>query len=275
MVQLLNKWNNLGENLRKVYIPAHVLVVLSIISMFVGNTTFWWLAIVYPVWFLLGHIGYGIFIHKYYCHKSFETQPWIARTGIYLGMLSGSGSPVMLKALHMSQHHPYSDTNEDPHTPKKGLSWSYFRWMSQKWRFKNIGMIKRLFRDPYIKFYHKFYYKIYWGTWIILALIDWRLAIFTMSWATFIEFHVNGFINTYGHTPHAGSYQNYNVGDNSQNIPWFNWITLGLGLHNNHHGQPWNYDYAHRPNEIDFSKWFVPMISEKKGTKNEDLRKSD
>lgn len=264
MQNILKIWNNLGHNFRRVYIPQHILFVIGIITMFTGDTSAWWLLAIYPAWFLTGHIGFAIFIHKYWCHKTFETYPWIARLGAYFGMLCGTGSAVMLKVLHIGFHHPNSDTEKDPHTPKKGFWWSYFLWLNHKWDFKKVWLAKDIMKDPYMKFFHRNYYKIYWGTWFLLALVDWRLAVFTISAATVIEFHLSGIVNTYGHTPHKWSYQNYTDGDDSQNIPWLNWLTLGLGLHNNHHGQPWNYNYAHKPGEIDFAEWFVPLIEKKK-----------
>lgn len=261
-MSVLKIWNNLGHNFRRVYIPQHILFLAGIISIITGHTSAWWLLLVYPAWFLFGHIGFGIFIHKYWCHKSFKTQPWIARLGGYLGSLAGTGSPIMLAGLHIGYHHRYSDTDQDPHTPRKGFWWSYFLWLNHKWDFKNSSVrkvVRDLMRDPYLKFLHKNYYKIYWATFLVLCLIDWRLAVFSMSAATVIEFHLSGIVNTYGHTPHRWSYQNYQV-DDSQNIPWLNWLTLGLGLHNNHHGRPGEYNYAHKKGEIDFAAWFVPLI---------------
>jgi stearoyl-CoA desaturase (delta-9 desaturase) len=70
--------------------------------------------------------------------------------------------------------------------------------------------------------------------------------------------------NTFGHYKHKWSYQNYQGRDNSQNITWLNWITLGHGLHNNHHAQPGNYNHAHKKGEFDTAKWFIPLIEKSK-----------
>jgi len=265
MTSILNAWKNLGENVKKVYIPAHLLTIYGIYALIAGDASLHWLWVVYPAWFLTGHIGFGIFFHKYYCHDSFKTYKWIAWVGSFFGIFVGTGSPVMLKALHIGVHHPNADTELDPHTPIKGIWYSYYSWLNVKWDFKNIWVVKSLMKDPVIRFYHNHYYKIYWGGWLLLALINWKLAIYTISFATVIEFHMSGLVNSYGHIPHKFSYQNYPDGDNSQNVPWFNWLTLGLGLHNNHHGEPWNYNYARKPGEIDFSAWFVPLIERKDG----------
>lgn len=260
---LINFWKNLGENFRRVYLPAHILVLIGIVSLFTGDTSWHWLWIVYPAWFILGHIGFGIFIHKYWCHKSFKTYLWIARLGAYLGLFAGTGSPVMVKAIHLGEHHPHTDTMNDPHTPLRGFWWSYFLWLNHRWDLKKLWIAKDLLKDPYIKFLHHNYYKLYWAGFILLCLVDWRLAVFTIAFTTVIEFHLSGLVNSLGHIPHKGSYQNYTTRDNSQNIKWLSWITLGLGLHNNHHGEPWNYNYARKPGEFDFAAWFVPLITKK------------
>lgn len=262
MEHLKTVWRNLGENFKRVYIPQHIILLVGLVTLFFSKASLNWLWLIYPTWFLFGHIGFGIFIHKYYCHKSFKTNKWIARLGAYFGMLAGTGSPVMLRVLHIGYHHQYSDTEKDPHTPRKGFWWSYFLWLNHKWDFKKFWLAKDILRDPWMKFYHRNYYAIYWLSFILLAIIDWKLAVFSISSATVIEFHLSGIVNTWGHTPHRGSYQNYAV-DDSQNIPWLNWVTLGLGLHNNHHGRPGEYNYAHKPGEFDFAKWFIPLISTK------------
>ena len=257
-------YKSLGENFRKVYLPQHILMAIGLYMFATSDASLHWLWLIYPAWFLFGHIGFGIIIHKYYCHNSFETYRWIARLGAYFGLLCGTGSPVMLKVVHIGYHHPNSDTDKDPHTPKHGFWWSYFGWLNHKWDFRKMWIAKDIMKDPVVRFYHRHYYKIYWGTFIVLALININLALFTMTTATVIQFHLSGLANTLGHTKHWGSYQNYTDGDNSQNSPIFNLFTLGLGLHNNHHGRPGFYDYAHKPGEVDFARWFVPLIAKKR-----------
>ena len=267
-MKILKFWNSLGANLRRVTIPAHILTLVGIASVFTGATNWLWLMLIYPAWFLFGHIGYGIFVHRYFCHRSFETYTWIARLGAFFGLLSGAGSAMNVKVLHVGYHHPYSDTELDPHTPTKGLWWSYILWQNHKFALAKdkIWAVKDMMKDPYLKFFHNHNYKIYWSTWALLALIDWRLAVFIVSAATVLEFHLLSMANTFGHYKHKWSYQNYTGKDNSQNIPWLNWITLGHGLHNNHHGDPRNYNHAHKKGEFDTAKWLIPLIEKRKTT---------
>ena len=51
-----------------------------------------------------------------------------------------------------------------------------------------------------------------------------------------------------------GNYRNYDLDDNSRNLPgWTNLLLLGEGYHHNHHAHPWNYDNAEHPGEWDLS----------------------
>ena len=118
---LLNFWNSLGVNIRRVTLPAHILTLVGIASVFTGDTNWFWLMIIYPAWFLFGHIGYGIFVHRYFCHRSFQTYTWIARLGAFFGLLSGAGSAMNVKVLHVGLHHPHRYRIGPAYTHKRSL----------------------------------------------------------------------------------------------------------------------------------------------------------
>ena len=54
-------------------------------------------------------------------------------------------------------------------------------------------------------------------------------------------------------------YKNFDVGDHTVNSKLWNWLTLGEGMHNNHHARPGEYNFAFTkgPGEWDFSAWLV------------------
>ena len=56
------------------------------------------------------------------------------------------------------------------------------------------------------------------------------------------------------HLPSQG-YRNFNTDDETVNSHFWNWLTLGEGLHNNHHAKPGEYNFAFtkRPREWDIS----------------------
>ena len=54
-------------------------------------------------------------------------------------------------------------------------------------------------------------------------------------------------------------YQNHN-GDTTYNSVWLGMLTMGLGLHNNHHHNPSTTDYAEKWYEVDLSRFVVPIL---------------
>ena len=74
-MKILNFWNGIGVNIRRVTLPAHILTLVGIASVFAGATDWLWLMLIYPAWFLFGHIGYGIFVHRYFCMISNSVSP--------------------------------------------------------------------------------------------------------------------------------------------------------------------------------------------------------
>jgi stearoyl-CoA desaturase (delta-9 desaturase) len=59
------------------------------------------------------------------------------------------------------------------------------------------------------------------------------------------------YINFYGHKKTNASYRNYETNDLSQNISKKDRLGAGEGYHNNHHGEPWNPNFARKPGEVD------------------------
>jgi stearoyl-CoA desaturase (delta-9 desaturase) len=84
--------------------------------------------------------------------------------------------------------------------------------------------------------------------------------VFIVSAATVLEFHLLSMANTFGHHKHKWSYQNYTGKDHSQNIPWLNWITLGHGLHNNHHGDGASAKFSKKWWEFDIGWMYIIIL---------------
>ena len=72
----------------------------------------------------------GIFHHMLLTHRSFKTKRWVENLGALLGTLTWRGpfaGPVQYVAMHRV-HHAYSDTENDPHTPTKGIWHAWLAW---------------------------------------------------------------------------------------------------------------------------------------------------
>jgi stearoyl-CoA desaturase (delta-9 desaturase) len=251
---------SINKNLRIITIPQHVIFIIGVVLVLLDMTSAWWLLVAYLGWFFIGFIGFNIFYHRYISHSAFQTYKILEIIGVYLGLLAGRGSPVWMANIHTPYHHRYSDTDLDPHSPTKGFWYAYFTWQNNPPKL-NPMFCRKMLRIPSMKFMSDHYYKIYWITFIILFLIKWELAVFFFIGAGVLQTHSEAIIATFGHMPNHGT-REHETGDNSRNLRGiFNWITLGSGLHNNHHARPGHYSYETHPGDFDFARRIIELIA--------------
>ena len=60
--------------------------------------------------------GLTAFYHRYFSHRSFKTSRWFQFVGAVLGSLAGQRGPIWW-AAHHRDHHRYSETHDDVHSP--------------------------------------------------------------------------------------------------------------------------------------------------------------
>ena len=109
----------------------------------------------YVTYMLIVTIGITYGYHRYFSHKEFEANNWQEVIMLYCGLLCGGRSPLTWVGVHR-MHHTYSDTELDPHSPIKGLWWSYLLWQNHKIDLAKdkIWVVKDMMKDPYLKFFH-------------------------------------------------------------------------------------------------------------------------
>lgn len=168
-------------------------------------------------------------------------------------------------AVHL-YHHAHADKKGDPHSPLiEGL------WKIQLF---NVFYYWRAARKPEVLYYgwhirpvgfEKIIYKI-WGSSIIGLIVGIGIgclvfglktglivaAIHTFLYMFFLNNLINGWC-------HARGYKNFpnNVGFNNRAIAM---ITMGEGLHNNHHGKPGSAKLSVLTSEFDPGYFFVKFL---------------
>lgn len=209
---------------------------------------------------LISKIGHSAGQHRYFCHSSFKTgtkREWILG---FLATICTTYSAPYYAAVHR-YHHSVSDSENDPHTPKKqGMLKSFFGFLDKS----NVDkipsrIIKDLIKNKPAMFFHNWYWPTLLFYCLILVIINPVLFVSAYIIPVGYTQFVNGTQTFFGH---KWGYKNYNTGDDSCNNIWWNIITLGEGLHNNHHERPWEYNFAwdHRPGEKDFTGWLIKTI---------------
>lgn len=225
--------------------------IAVIVGLCFASASWYWLVLV--GWILINRVGGEIGLHRYFCHRSFEPSKVKRYALFFLACLNCVGSPLMWVGVHR-KHHAKSDTAEDPHGLQSPLKvWSTF-WDPYTIETKYlIDMMK----DPIHRWVHKHYFSIIIVTYVLLGLIAWEIPVFLISASSLITLHSAGLVNT---ICHKWGYRNFDTKDQSTNNTLINIITLGSGLHNNHHAKPNDYSNAINDNEYDFAGWLIKKL---------------
>lgn len=231
--------------------------------LFYLNTWYYYLITIMAV-LIIAKGGLSIAQHRYFSHRSFFTTPIKDKILLWLATLSGTGSVLQYSAVHR-QHHNSSDTPDDPHSPTiLGIWRSWFHWH----RVNTKPMyIKDLLRRQDIRWHHNHYFSIIFCYILILALIDPLLVVFCYMIPNGYAWLILGMAAVPVHMPGKG-YRNFDTPDLSSNNKLINWITLGEGLHNNHHQRPQDYNLAFtkKPGEWDFAAWLIDHLLKHENT---------
>lgn len=242
----------------KFTVPTHLIGISS--AVYAVMTEAWWFfGAAFVIWALLS-IGVEVGIHRLFSHKAFKTKRWIEALLAYLGTIAGQGSVMFWVAVHKGYHHPYSDTEKDPHSPVHGFYQSYVGWLIDDTQYKiSYRSTVELMRDKMQVFLHKNYYSVIVATIIALVLIHPLLAA-AYFLASTVAIQQNFIVNVTCHLKSLG-YRNFDTKDSSRNVGWLSILSWGLSLHNNHHHDPGSYTLALKPGELDISSWVIKLIS--------------
>jgi len=190
--------------------------------------------------------------HRYFSHRSYKTSRAFQFILACLGASSGQRGPLWWAAHHRN-HHRYSDTPKDPHTPiSYGRFYAYIGWIFHNNQCDtNLDEVKDLAKYPELVWINKYHYLFPYivlilifviGQWTPLlgdvgglAAIVWGFCV-----ATALSLQGQLLVNAFAHggDPNSSSlfsYRAYKTSDTSRN----NWllclVSLGTSWHNNHH----------------------------------------
>jgi stearoyl-CoA desaturase (delta-9 desaturase) len=207
---------------------VHALVLLSFVT-----GVDWTAAAI----FLVMYWGRMFFItagyHRYFSHRSYKLN-----RGMQFVMAFGGGMSAQKGALwwasHHRNHHRYSDTELDLHSPQKGFWWSHVGWILCD---KNNGWDAEGIRDfnkfPELRFLNKHDWIPPWVAGVSCYLIGgWSGLVFGFLGSTVLLWHSTFFINSLAHVMGR---RRYATTDTSRNSAMLAFLTLGEGWHNNHH----------------------------------------
>jgi len=217
---------------------------------------------------LISKVGGSIGNHRYFSHKSFKMEQWKENIVAFLAVLSTSGTTLQYATVHR-YHHANSDNGKDLHSPYEiGFYKSFFHWYKQDpTTVAGIGYIKDLLRKPLLIKLHQYYFLVIIIYVLTITLIDINLFLFCYLLPVGYTWFNGGVLSLPLHLKGAG-YRNFETLDFTNNSKLWNWLTLGEGLHNNHHARPneYNFAFTKNPGEWDFSAWIVDNFLKIKDT---------
>ena len=226
-------------------------LLFSIIALIYLPHNYIWLVLTFVSWFLMYVMGEGIFLHRYFSHRSFETRPWIAKIFGTLATIGGYGSPIAFRAIHLGLHHKYTDNS---------VGFWYKEDITPP-----LLICRRLMREKYYVWLDNNTFLLFWGVFLALFVIDIRLVLYGLCLPSFIGFMCLGISNSFTHL--VGT-RRFDTNDNSRNIAILSWLTWQGGvLHNNHHALPNRYHDSHAWYEFDIGKYIIPLIATEPLTK--------
>ncbi len=172
--------------------------------------------------------------HRYFAHRSYKTSRIGQFALAWLGCSALQKGPLWW-ASHHRQHHRFSDTPDDPHSPLvTSFWWSHLGWILSPDHVETpLHVIRDWAQYPELRWLDRWH----WVPGIVLAVACWLIG----GWSglvcgfvisTVLVYHATFSINSLSH---LFGKRRYATGDDSRNNWFLAIITLGEGWHNNHH----------------------------------------
>ncbi len=174
--------------------------------------------------------------HRYFAHRSYR----LARVPQFLlafaGTTAAQKGPLWWAANHR-EHHKYTDTERDPHTPLKGFWWSHIGWVLSG-RYSKVApdAIPDFACYPELRFLDKHDWIGPWSLGLASFLVGgWSGLVIGFFGSTVLLWHCTFSVNSWAHI--VGR-RRYGTDDTSGNSLVIALLTMGEGWHNNHHHYP-------------------------------------
>lgn len=237
----------------------YLLGFLSIGLVFT-DVSAWWLLAALGWSKIIQLIGHSIGMHRYFTHKTFTTTANKEKLMAWTSVLLGVGSPIAYVRNHR-HHHNVTDTEADVHSPHTQGFWftalGLWEFQGLKYFMEKGGQAPREWiANKTTRFIHDNYYKMWTILTIVTLIVDWKITLYLLYLPALIyHIELNIFVNLVGH---MWGYRHFDTNDKTKNNRFVHWWTLGEGLHNNHHAEPWRYNWKIKGKDsFDISGWVV------------------
>ena len=202
-----------------------------------------------------------VYLHRALAHRAITLSPGLSWVLRLLTWITTGIRPRQWVAVHR-KHHAYTDVDGDPHSPLlEGFAMVQFANVALYRRVANDkAVVARYARDlPPDRWDRVLFDRALPGLGIGIVV----LVLFLGLWPGLLAagFHtvtylsLSAAVNAVGH--YFGRQPQSNTARNSQLLAW---LTVGEGLHNNHHAAPTSARFSLRRGEIDVGWWLVRLF---------------
>jgi stearoyl-CoA desaturase (delta-9 desaturase) len=224
--------------------------------------------------YVLTICGITVGFHRLFSHRAFQTNAIVRGFLAIAGSMAAQGT-VSSWVSHHRQHHLYSDTPGDTHSPHlhgeglggwlQGFWHAHIGWMLVA-DWQEFPYINDLKRDRVIQTIDRLY-----PVWLILSFAipaaiggaisgSWDGALRGVLWGgvfrLMLAFQVTFSINS---LCHLWGRRRFATEDRSRNNALFGWLNLGEGWHNNHHAFPFSAKLGLMWWQVDIGWWFIAL----------------
>jgi stearoyl-CoA desaturase (delta-9 desaturase) len=230
---------------------------------------------VFAILYLGTGLGVTVGFHRLFTHRSFATKPWMRGIFAAMGSMAIEGPVISWVADHR-KHHAFADQPGDPHSPHvdhgvgwrgalRGLLHAHMGWL---FIHTQRGARKRyapdLVADPVVSWVDRTF--VFWALgglgaafglgWLIGGTVTAGLT--GLLWGGAVRLlvlhHVTFSINS---LCHFFGRRRFDTGDESRNLAWLSFLSLGEAWHNNHHAFPTSAAHGLRWWELDLSSLVI------------------
>jgi stearoyl-CoA desaturase (Delta-9 desaturase) len=197
---------------------GQIVAILSTSLML--EATLWQWAITFVVYCCM-MISVTIGYHRLASHRAFDCPPWLRNVLLFFAGIPFYG-PAMVWVANHREHHRYSDTDKDPHSPHfKGWFRSYFLQVLSPIQLKYV---RDLLKQEAYRKQTKYYWHMIAAYVGILYLIDPFAVVYAYLAPAGFSKLIGSFVFSYSH-------RNRVANDDF----WLGILTFGEGFHKLHH----------------------------------------
>ena len=202
-----------------------------------------------------------VWLHRGLSHRSLTVTPRLTAVFRVITWMTTGIRPRQWVAVHR-KHHAFTDVEGDPHSPLlEGFA---------AVQFGNVGLYRRVANDGVtVARYARDLPPDRWdralfdhaplglglGIVLLFPVFGIGAGLLAAGVHTVSYLLLNAAVNAVGHTFGSQPYPN-----RARNSQWLAWVTMGEGLHNNHHAAPTSARLALARGETDPAWWLVHWL---------------